>query len=91
MVKFTASEIIDELRFNYDKEIHFVYEQLIISKNTMGRDVQDWDLKVFLAKQYFNRLKEDATNSVLYMLKNRKGEEREIYRQKMEMLRDRNM
>jgi hypothetical protein len=53
----------------------------------MGRDVQDWDLKVFLAKQYFNQLKEDATNSVLYMLKNRKGKEREIYRQKMEMLR----
>jgi site-specific DNA recombinase len=67
---FRDAVLIDELRLNHDKEIHFVYDRLVISKNTMGRDIQDWDLKVFLAKQYLNRLKEDATNSASYMLRN---------------------
>ena len=67
---FRDAVLIDDLRQNYNKEIHFVYDRLTISKNTVGRDIQDWDLKVFLAKQYLNRLKEDATNSAAYMLKN---------------------
>ncbi len=67
---FRDAVLIDELRLNHDKEIHFVYDRLVINKTTMGRDIQDWDLKVFLAKQYLNRLKEDATNSASYMLKN---------------------
>ena len=67
---FRDAVLIDDLRLNYDKSIHFVYDRLVISKNTVGRDIQDWDLKVFLAKQYLNRLKEDATNSAAYMLKN---------------------
>ena len=66
---FRDAVLIDELRLNYNKEIHFVYDHLIISKNTVGRDIQDWDLKVFLAKQYLNRLKEDAKNSASQMLK----------------------
>jgi len=67
---FRDAVLIDELRLNHDKAIHFVYDRLVINKTTMGRDIQDWDLKVFLAKQYLNRLKEDATNSASYMLKN---------------------
>jgi len=67
---FRDAVLIDELRQNYDKEIHFVYDRLVIKKDTIGRDIQDWDLKVFLAKQYLNRLKEDATNSASYMLGN---------------------
>ena len=67
---FRDAVLIDDLRLNHDKEIHFVYDRLVIKKDTLGRDIQDWDLKVFLAKQYLNRLKEDATNSAAYMLKN---------------------
>lgn len=62
---------MDDLRLEYDKELHFVYDRLTISQNTVGRDIQDWDLKVFLAKQFLNRLKEDAVNSALYKLKNK--------------------
>ena len=65
---FRDAVLIDDLRLNYDKEIHFVYDRLVISKNTIGRDIQDWDLKVFLAKQYLNRLKEDAKISASKML-----------------------
>ncbi len=54
---------IDDLRTQQEKTIHFVHDRLIIDKNSSGRDIQDWDLKVFLAKQYINRLKDDAVNS----------------------------
>jgi site-specific DNA recombinase len=59
---------IDELRLDYGKEIHFVYDHLIITNKTVGRDMQDWDLKVFLAKQFLNRLKEDAINTAKFKL-----------------------
>lgn len=61
---------MDDLRLDCDKELHFVYDRLVIDKTTIGRDIVDWDLKVFLAKQYLNRLKEDAKNSALYKLRN---------------------
>ena len=67
---FRDAVLVDELLQSKNKEIHFVYDRLVISKDTVGRDIQDWDLKVFLAKQYLNRLKEDATNSASYMLRN---------------------
>lgn len=55
--------VFDDLRMEYDKELHFVDDRLILTNKTVGRDIQDWDLKVFLAKQHINRLKEDAVNS----------------------------
>ncbi|MFC2013948.1 recombinase family protein [Chloroflexota bacterium] len=67
---FRDAVLIDELRLNHDKEIHFVCNRLVISKDTVGRDIQDWDLQVFLAKQYINRLEEDARNSASHMLRN---------------------
>lgn len=63
---------IDTLMREHDVALHFVEDRLIINKDTVGRDIQDWDLKVFLGKQYINRLKEDATNSAYYKL--HKGE-----------------
>ncbi len=51
---------MDNLRLDYDKELHFAHDRLVIDKKSVGRDIQDWDLKVFLAKQTINRLKEDA-------------------------------
>src|SRR5437868_1450504 len=52
--------LIDDLRLEHGKEFHFVYDHLIITRNSIGRDIQEWDTKVYLAKQYLNRLKEDA-------------------------------
>jgi len=59
---------LDELRLTYDKELHFVYDRLVIGKNTIGREIQDWDTKVYLAKQHLNRLKEDAVVTARYKL-----------------------
>lgn len=52
--------LIDDLINTYGIEIHFVYDRLVIDPKTVGRDITDWDTKVFLAKQFLNRLKEDA-------------------------------
>ena len=52
--------LIDDLRSEHHKEIHFVYDRLVISQKTIGRDITDWDTKVYLAKQFLNRLKDDA-------------------------------
>lgn len=67
---FRDAVLIDELRLQYNKEIHFVYNHIFITKNSTGREIESWDLHVFLAKQTINRLKEDAVNSASFMLKN---------------------
>src|SRR3989344_1186516 len=50
---------MDKLRIDFDKELHFVNDRLILTSRSFGRDIQDWDLKVFLAKQHINRCQED--------------------------------
>lgn len=61
---------LDALRLDFDKEIHFVNDRLTINKNSSGREIQDWDLKVFLAKQTINRLKDDERISRARKLEN---------------------
>jgi len=65
--------LIDDLRTNFNKEIHFVYDRLVIKPKTVGRDITDWDTKVYLAKQFLNRLKEDA-----HITRKRKFENQEL-------------
>ena len=61
---------MDNLRIDFDKELHFAHDRLVINKQSVGRDIQDWDLKVFLAKQTINRLKEDAFTTAQRKLAN---------------------
>ncbi len=67
---FRDAVFIDELLQKYNKEIHFVDDRLVIDKNTVGMNIFAWDTKVYLAKQYLNRLKEDARTSAARMLTN---------------------
>jgi len=60
--------LLDDLRLNAGKELHFVHDRLVITQSTVGRDIQEWDTKVYLAKQYLNRLKEDAVVSHQFKL-----------------------
>src|SRR3990167_9595394 len=39
--------LIDDLRTNYGKEIHFVHERLVVGPKTVGRDIGDWDTRVY--------------------------------------------
>lgn len=60
---FADAVAMDTLRLEHDKELHFVHDRLVITRRSVGRDIQDWDTKVYLAKQHLNRLKEDAFNT----------------------------
>lgn len=55
---------MDSLRVDLKKELHFVDDRLVLTAKSSGRDIQDWDLKVFIAKQTINRLKDDAQNTI---------------------------
>lgn len=57
---FRDASDLDDLRINNDIELHFAHDRLVLDKKSYGRDIQDWDLKVFFAKQQINRLREDA-------------------------------
>jgi site-specific DNA recombinase len=61
--------LINDLIVENDIEVHFVHDKLVINRNSIGRDICDWDTKVFLAKQFLNRLREDAIYSGNHMLK----------------------
>jgi len=61
---------MDDLRNNFSKELHFVDDRLMIDKNSKSNEIAQWDLKVFLAKQYINRLKDDGKNTKYTKLEN---------------------
>lgn len=60
---------MDKLRIEHGKELHFVNDRLVLTENSYGRDIQDWDLKVFLAKQHINRCQEDSHTTIMSKLK----------------------
>ena len=41
--KYRDAVIFDDLRLEYEKEIHFVDDRLVLTSKTIGRDIQDWD------------------------------------------------
>lgn len=67
---FRDAVAMDDLRNKYEKELHFVDDRLVINKNSKSSEISQWDLKVFLAKQYINRLKDDARNTRYTKLEN---------------------
>jgi DNA invertase Pin-like site-specific DNA recombinase len=60
---FSDHVALDNLRSEQGTELHFVHDRLVITKQSRGRDITDWDTKVYLAKQQLNRLKEDGFNT----------------------------
>lgn len=67
---FRDAVMLDSLRIEEEKEIHFVHSRLVLKADSHGRDIQDWDLQVFLAKQYLNRLQEDGATTWLHKIRN---------------------
>ncbi len=53
----TANDWIQE---SVDKEIHFVKENFIVSKNTRAHENLVWDMKVAIARFYTNNLSEEV-------------------------------
>lgn len=54
---------LDEMRRKENLEIHFVQDGFFINKNATGNQMFMWEAKVFLAKQYLNRLSDDVKRS----------------------------
>src|SRR3989344_2939166 len=46
---FADHVAMDNLRTEYNKELHFVHDRLNITARSVGRDITDWDTKVYLA------------------------------------------
>ena len=67
---FRDAVAMDELRNDFGKELHFVDDRLMIDRNSKSNEIAQWDLKVFLAKQYINRLKDDGRNTKYTKLEN---------------------
>jgi site-specific DNA recombinase len=61
---FRDAVAMDELRKKYGKELHLVDDRLVIKQDTYGKEIGDWDTKVYLAKQHINRCQEDAYNTL---------------------------
>jgi DNA invertase Pin-like site-specific DNA recombinase len=60
---YADAVLMDDLRLRHRKELHFVHDRLVLTARSDGRDIQDWDTKVFLAKMQLNRLKDDGVNT----------------------------
>jgi len=67
---FRDQVMIDTLMTEYDIEIHCVQDRLVLTKETAGRDIADWDTKVFLAKMFLNRVREDGLRTKQTKLEN---------------------
>ena len=48
---YADAVMMDELRINDEKELHFVHDRLVLTSRSSGRDIANWDTKVFFAKQ----------------------------------------
>ncbi|MFV0485446.1 MAG: recombinase family protein [Candidatus Saccharimonadales bacterium] len=55
--------VMDDLRLKHDKFIHCIDDRLVLHKNSSANDLQNWDTKVYLAKQFLNRVTEDGNNT----------------------------
>ena len=61
---------LDEMRINDWLEIHFVQDGFYINANATGNQMFMWEVKIFLAKQYLNRLSDDVKRSIEQKIKN---------------------
>ncbi len=62
---------LDEMRRKEDLEIHFVQDGFFVNKNATGNQMFMWEAKVFLAKQYLNRLSDDVKRSYEQKIQNK--------------------
>ncbi len=55
---------LDEMRKKEGLEIHFVQDGFLINKEATGNQMFMWEAKVFIAKQFLNRLSDDTKRSL---------------------------
>lgn len=62
---------LDEMRKKDEIEIHFVQDGFILKKESTGNDMFMWETKVYLAKQYLNRLSDDVKRTMKQKILNK--------------------
>ncbi len=55
---------LDEMRKNEGLEIHFVQDGFFINREATGNQMFMWEAKVFIAKQFLNRLSDDVKRTI---------------------------
>ena len=55
---------MDHLRIEYGKELHFVSDRLVLTSQTYGPDIQNWDFQVVMAKQHINNCQKHAHDTL---------------------------
>lgn len=63
--------VIEELRSEYHKCIHFVDDNFILSEHSGRNDIFNWDSRVLFARQYLEGVREDGINSKNSKLNNK--------------------
>ncbi len=61
---FRDAVAMDNLRINYDKELHFLYDKLVLTKESFGKDIDNWDDAVHDAKKHINRCQAYALETI---------------------------
>jgi len=59
---------LDEMRKKDGLAIHFVQDGFVLDSDANGADLFMWEAKVFIAKQYLNRLTDDAKRSIRHKI-----------------------
>ncbi len=55
---------LDEMRKKEGLEIHFVQDGFFLNREATGNQMFNWEAKVFIAKQFLNRLSDDTKRSI---------------------------
>ena len=66
---FHDAVAIDDLRIKYNKRIHLIDNNLILTRDSRKNDLLQWDMNVMLARQYLEGVREDGENSKYQKLK----------------------
>jgi site-specific DNA recombinase len=61
---YTETVIFDALRKEARVELHFLRENLRISKDSNSNEIARWDLGVFMARNYVNQLSDNVKRSI---------------------------
>lgn len=67
---FRDAVTMDDLRKNHGKFLHLIDDRLVLHSDSPARDLTQWNVKVFIAQEYINRVTEDGNGTKYQKLEN---------------------
>ncbi len=68
---FKDSIILDDLRKDNRVQLHFIRENLILTKDSTSADLIRWDIAIMFSKSYVLMMKDNILRSMRHKVKNR--------------------